>query len=103
MHWFSVAARWTAERLGHSYAFIAAAALIVLWLITGPFFNWSDTWQLICNTVTTVITFLMVFLLQNSQNRDTLAIQAKLDALILAVDKADNRLIGVEKKTTTDV
>jgi len=76
---FSQAAHWTARQCGRASVFIAAVGLIIAWAITGPFFHYSDTWQLIINTSTTIVTFLMVFLLQNTQNRDTAAIQLKLD------------------------
>ena len=76
--------------------FLAAAGIIVVWAITGPFFHYSDTWQLIINTGTTIVTFLMVFLIQNSQNRDAAAMQAKLDELLRAVDKAREKFIGIE-------
>jgi hypothetical protein len=73
---------------GEPIAFIVAVALILPWIVTGPLFGWSDTWQLVVNTATTIVTFLMVFLIQNSQNRDAAAIQAKLDELIRAVHDA---------------
>jgi low affinity Fe/Cu permease len=82
---------------GKAGTFVAAVALIAGWAITGPFFGFSETWQLVVNTGTTIVTFLMVFVLQHSQNRDGEAVQAKLDDLILAVRKADNRLIGAEE------
>jgi low affinity Fe/Cu permease len=77
-------------------AFAAAFAVILVWAITGPIFAWSDTWQLVINTGTTIVTFLMVFLIQNAQNRDASAIQAKLDELIRAGGKARNEFIGIE-------
>jgi low affinity Fe/Cu permease len=73
-----------------------AFATIVIWAITGPLFHYSDTWQLVINTGTTIITFLMVFLIQNTQNRDTLALQVKLSELILALNEADNRIAAIE-------
>jgi low affinity Fe/Cu permease len=84
---------------GKPLTFAAACAVIVLWAVTGPLFGFSETWQLVINTATTIITFLMVFIVQNTQNRDGEAVQAKLDDLILAVRKADNRLIGAEDLT----
>ena len=81
---------------GRPWAFIGAAAIIVVWAVTGPLFHWSDTWQLVINTGTTIVTFLMVFLIQNAQNRDASAIQAKLDELIRAVGHARNEFIGIE-------
>lgn len=84
-----------ADASGKPAAFIAALALILAWLLSGPVFHYDETWQLVVNTATTIITFLMVFVLQNAQNRDGRAIQAKLDQLILS-SNADNRYVGVE-------
>ena len=81
---------------GQPMAFILAFAIILVWALTGPLFGWSDTWQLVINTGTTIVTFLMVFLIQNAQNRDASAIQAKLDELIRAGGKARNEFIGIE-------
>jgi low affinity Fe/Cu permease len=81
---------------GQTWAFMTAVAIIILWAVTGPIFKWSDTWQLVINTGTTIVTFLMVFLIQNAQNRDGAAIQAKLDELIRAVGHARNEFIGIE-------
>jgi low affinity Fe/Cu permease len=86
------AARWT----GSSVAFALALAVIVLWLASGPIFGYSNTWQLVVNTGTTIVTFLMVFLLQRSQNKESLALQLKLNELVAAVEGASNRLINVE-------
>lgn len=88
-----------ATAAGQPRTFIIALALIVLWGLTGPVFGYSDTWQLIVNTATTIITFLMVFLIQNSQNRDGAAMQAKLDELLRAMDKARVQFIGIEHMT----
>jgi low affinity Fe/Cu permease len=82
--------------LGSRWAFIVAIGVIVLWALTGPIFHYSDTWQLVINTGTTIVTFLMVFLIQNTQNRDARAIHLKLNELIHAVDKAKNKMIDVE-------
>ena len=84
---------------GRPLTFAIACGLIVLWAASGPFFGFSATWQLVVNTATTIVTFLMVFVLQHTQNRDGEAVQAKLDDLILAIHKADNRLIGAEDLT----
>lgn len=81
---------------GHSTAFLTAFAVVILWAVSGPFFNFSDTWQLVINTSTTIITFLMVFIIQHSQNRDTVALQLKLNELIAATKGASNRLIAIE-------
>ena len=89
-------ARKTAEALGTPWAFIVAVTIIVAWIVTGPIFGFSDTWQLIINTSTTIVTFLMVFLIQNTQNRDAKAIHLKLDELIHAIKKARNSLIDLE-------
>lgn len=88
---------------GQPLAFIAACAGIAVWGISGPLFSFSETWQLVVNTGTTIITFLMVFVLQHSQNRDGAAVQAKLDELILVISKADNRLIGAENLTSGEL
>ena len=93
---FSQAAHWTGRQCGRASVFMAAAALIIAWGFTGPFFHYSDTWQLIINTSTTIVTFLMVFLLQNTQNRDTAAIQLKLDELIRANQNARNMMLCLE-------
>ncbi|HTL69995.1 MAG TPA: low affinity iron permease family protein [Candidatus Eisenbacteria bacterium] len=93
---FAGIARAAACRAGSAYVFVAAAAVVLAWALTGPFFGWSDTWQLVINTSTTIITFLMVFLIQNSQNRDTQAMQLKLDEIIRAMPKAQNRLLDIE-------
>jgi low affinity Fe/Cu permease len=82
--------------LGSRWSFLAAIGVIVAWGVTGPFFHYSDTWQLVINTGTTIVTFLMVFLIQNTQNRDAKAIHLKLNELIHAVDKARNQMIDVE-------
>ncbi|MFD2579090.1 low affinity iron permease family protein [Novosphingobium colocasiae] len=83
--------------------FVLALAVIIVWGISGPVFQYSDTWQLIINTGTTIVTFLMVFLIQNSQNRDAAAMQAKLDELIRAVDKAREEFVGIEHLTAAEV
>jgi len=84
-------------------AFFVAVSLIVIWGVTGPIFQYSDTWQLVINTATTIITFLMVFLIQNSQNRDAAAMQAKLDELLRAVPEARGAFIGIEHLTDAEI
>lgn len=96
-----------AERIasfaGRPGAFLLSVLVIIVWAFSGPLFKFSDTWQLVVNTGTTIVTFLMVFLIQNSQNRDAAAMQAKLDELIRAVDKGRNRFIGIEHETDTEI
>jgi low affinity Fe/Cu permease len=89
-------ATFISRLVGMPWAFSAAVALIIVWLLTGPIFGFSDTWQLVINTGTTIITFLMVFLIQNTQNRETKAINLKLDELIRAVEEARNTMVDVE-------
>jgi len=96
---FTAAATRIAALAGQPLAFMTAVALIAIWGLTGPLFDYSDTWQLVVNTATTIVTFLMVFLIQNSQNRDAAAMQAKLDELIRAVQHARNEFIGIEHLT----
>jgi len=93
---FSTVASQTANWMGQPSAFIGATLACIIWAVSGPIFHYSDTWQLVINTATTVLTFLAVFLIQNSQNRDGAAIQAKLDELLRAVDKAREQFIGIE-------
>jgi low affinity Fe/Cu permease len=83
--------------VGTKWAFLAAVLLIVAWAASGPFFHYSDTWQLVVNTATTVVTFLIVFLIQNSQNRDARAIHLKLDEIIRSIERAENEMIHIEK------
>jgi low affinity Fe/Cu permease len=99
---FTAIANRVAHAAGKPITFIACCAIIVVWAMSGPLFGFSDTWQLIINTGTTIITFLMVFLIQNTQNRDGAALQAKLDELI-RVGEAQNRFIGIEHLTETEV
>lgn len=89
--------------LGSKWAFSVAGAVIVTWAVTGPLFHYSDTWQLVINTGTTIVTFLMVFLIQNTQNRDARAINLKLDELIRAIDKARNHMINAENLSDVEL
>ena len=95
--WFTRFAKGTSRAAGHPATFCAAVAIIVIWAVSGPVFGFSDTWQLVINTGTTIITFLMVFLIQNTQNRDSLAVQIKLDELIRAIDSARDDFIDLEQ------
>src|SRR5436309_5836844 len=100
---FNRVARATSKAAGHPLTFAAAAGIIVVWAVTGPAFHFSDTWQLVINTGTTVVTFLMVFLIQNTQNRDSVAMQIKLDELIRAVKGAQNALVDMEDLTEEEM
>jgi low affinity Fe/Cu permease len=96
---FTAVATRIAGFAGQPEAFVTSLGLILVWAVTGPIFGYSDTWQLVVNTATTIVTFLMVFLIQNSQNRDAAAMQAKLDEIIRASGQARNRFIGIEHLT----
>jgi low affinity Fe/Cu permease len=100
---FNLCATKIATAAGQPFTFITAVLIIIVWVVSGPLFHYSDTWQLIINTGTTIVTFLMVFLIQNSQNRDGAAMQAKLDELLRAVDKARERFIGIEHLTDQQI
>lgn len=91
------------QATGTSTAFILALAVILVWILTGPLFNFSDTWQLVINTGTTIVTFLMVFLIQRAQNKDALAIHLKLNEIVAALDGASNRLIDVEDLSEEEI
>jgi low affinity Fe/Cu permease len=94
--WFETLATTTAAFTGKPFTFLLATAIFVIWAVTRPLFKYSDTWQLVINTGTTIVTFLMVFLIQHTQNRDTIALQLKLDELILATSKANNAIACIE-------
>jgi len=101
--WFGHCSSSVSTWLGSKWAFAGAVCVIVIWGVLGPIFHYSDSWQLVINTGTTIVTFLMVFLIQNSQNRDAAAMQAKLDELLRAVDKAREQFIGIEHLTDQQI
>jgi low affinity Fe/Cu permease len=100
---FTAIANGIARFVGDPLAFILAVLTVVVWGVTGPMFHYSDTWQLVINTGTTIVTFLMVFLIQNSQNRDAAAMQAKLDEIIRAIEEARGQFIGIEHRTDKEI
>jgi low affinity Fe/Cu permease len=102
-YWFARMAQRAAKITGSSPAFMAVCLLTLLWLVTGPFFHWSDTWQLIINTLSNIVAMLMLFLIQNSQNRDSAALQLKVDELLRAVRGAQNAFINLENLTEEDL
>jgi low affinity Fe/Cu permease len=100
---FSRLANATAKWTGKPFAFLSAFGVVLVWAVTGPIFHYSDTWQLVINTGTTIITFLMVFLIQNTQNRDTLALHLKLSELIIALKPADDKLAAIEEASDEEL
>lgn len=100
---FEKIANAIARAMGRPLTFLLCCFLVLVWAGTGPLFHFSDTWQLVINTGTTIVTFLMVFLIQNSQNREAEALQAKLDELIRALETAENRFIGLERRTEKEI
>lgn len=100
---FEKFSNWATNFTGSSYAFIGAVMIVLLWAVSGPIFNYSETWQLVINTGTTIITFLMVFLIQKSQNKDSKAIQLKLNELIAASKQASNRMVDIEDLTEKEL
>ena len=101
--WFDNFARRASLFCGKPVVFLLAVAIVVVWAVTGPLFGFSDTWQLVINTGTTIVTFLMVFLIQNTQNRDTMAVQVKLSELIIAAEGAQNDLANCEEMTEDEL
>ena len=100
---FTRFAKWTAHATGRPLTFFMAVGVIVVWAVTGPLFGFSDTWQLVINTGTTIVTFLMVFLIQNTQNRDAEATQVKLDEIMRAIGEAQNELLDLEELEEEDL
>lgn len=101
--WFKVFSKWASWATGHPLAFVTAVAVVIVWGVSGPVFAFSDTWQLVINTGTTIVTFLMVFLIQNTQNRDTAAIHIKLDEVIRALEGAHNAVLDLEEMGDRDL
>ncbi|MGL6039483.1 MAG: low affinity iron permease family protein [Soonwooa sp.] len=102
-NFFETFANWATNFTGSSIAFLGALLVVVIWVVSGPFFHYSDTWQLVINTGTTIVTFLMVFLIQKSQNKDSKALQIKLNELIAASKQASNRMVDIEDLTEKEL
>ena len=102
-HGFASMAKNTAKLAGSSSAFVAICLITFVWLVTGPIFHWSDTWQLVINTVTNIVSMLMVFVIQNTQNRESCALQLKIDELLRAVQGAQNTFINLEELSEQDL
>jgi low affinity Fe/Cu permease len=102
-HWFVRFATTTAHWAGTSFVFVTAVLIVAIWAAVGPLFKYSDSWQLVINTGTTIVTFLMVFLIQNTQNRDAKALQVKLSELILALEAANNRIAAIENASPEEL
>nr|WP_315035031.1 low affinity iron permease family protein [uncultured Chryseobacterium sp.] len=102
-HFFEKFSNWAVKFTGSAYAFVGAFLIVLVWAASGPFFHYSETWQLVINTGTTIITFLMVFLIQKAQNKDSKAIQIKLNELIAAHEKASNRIVDIEDLTEAEL
>lgn len=101
--WFEAFASRVTKATGSTTAFVCAFSVVVIWAIAGPFFDYSETWQLVINTGTTIVTFLMVFLIQKAQNKDSLAIQLKLNELVASHEHASNRLVDIESMTEEEM
>ena len=101
--WFRFCAQWIATATGSPWAFLIAAVTIIIWALLGPVFHYSDTWQLVINTATTIVTFLMVFLIQNTQNRDTKALHLKLDELLRGVSGARTSFVSLENMSDEEL
>lgn len=102
-YWFAAMAQRTAKATGSSAAFIAICAITLAWMVTGPLFHWSDTWQLVINSFTNIVSMLMVFLIQNTQNRESAALQLKMDELLRAVRGAQDSFIDIEDLSEKDL
>lgn len=102
-NWFETFASKATKATGSNYAFLTACVVIIAWIVTGPIFGYSDTWQLVINTGTTIVTFLMVFLIQKTQDKDAVAIQIKLNELVASNEKASNRIVSIEELTEEEL